>query len=118
MGPLPVPELGIKHGSPCKHLCESGCGDYENRIDVCHTFSCAWKTNFVPDRQRPDRSGLICKWVDDGSLLLVPTTDNPPQMSVEFWKSFARKMKQSLGIWDRKSEKTTMLIRKREKAFG
>ena len=99
-GPLPVPELDIERGKPCKHLCEKGCGSYEARIDVCYSFNCVWKTNFVPDNQRPDRSGAICKWVDDGSILLVPIGEKVSNSVVEYWKSFAKRHGQSMRVYE------------------
>jgi len=112
-GPMPVPELDIDYGQPCKHLCEAGCGIYEERIEVCRVFSCAWKTNFVPDSQRPDKSGVICKWTEGGAMLLVPVSDKAPSPAVQYWKSFAKKMNQNLGLYERETGTTKSLVEKR-----
>jgi len=108
-----VPELDIDYGQPCKHLCEAGCGIYEERIEVCRVFSCAWKTNFVPDSQRPDKSGVICKWTEGGAMLLVPVSDKAPSPAVQYWKSFAKKMNQNLGLYERETGTTKSLVERR-----
>ena len=79
---------------------------------MCRVFSCVWKTNFVPEKYRPDRSKVICKWVEeDGVLLLVPVGDRVPPAVVEYWKDFARRMGQELRLWD--GEQESDLVRSR-----
>lgn len=112
-GPLPVPELGISRGKPCRHLCDTGCGDYDSRIDVCRVFSCVWKVNFVADDLRPDKSRVICKWTGDTDqhIMLVPVDDTVPERSITEWKSFARKAKVRLTLYDRETDSERDLVR-------
>ena len=115
-GPLPVPELDISQGNPCRHLCETGCGDYENRLEVCRIFSCVWKTNFVRDDLRPDKARAICKWTEDGSLLLVPIDAKVPMMTIERWKDFAKKTGQVLKLYSHDTGLEKTLVTKRRAA--
>lgn len=47
---------------PCKHLCEGGCGIYQDRPAVCAGFACGYLNGCVP--QRPDENGVIL-WTQD-----------------------------------------------------
>jgi hypothetical protein len=47
-------------GEPCRHLCASGCGIYNDRPPVCRRFRCAWlQEATLPDSLRPDRCGVL-----------------------------------------------------------
>jgi hypothetical protein len=47
-------------GTPCAHLCRSGCGIYETRFPICRDWYCLWRhIPDLPDDARPDRLGAI-----------------------------------------------------------
>lgn len=47
-------------GTPCPHLCPSGCAIYAQRPPVCARFQCAWlQTPTLPADLRPDRCGVL-----------------------------------------------------------
>lgn len=47
-------------GTPCPHLCETGCAIYAGRPPVCARFQCAWlQTPSLPEGLRPDRCGVL-----------------------------------------------------------
>lgn len=79
-------------------------------------FSCVWKTNFVADDMRPDRLGVICKWVADGAMQLIPIEEKVSMVAVERWKAFAKKMNQTLRLYDRRTDSVETLVHKRGKA--
>lgn len=57
---IETPELRKPAGTPCKHLCGSGCGIYETRPPVCQQFLCGWR--LFPELTadwRPDLSGVL-----------------------------------------------------------
>ena len=55
-----VRELEKPAGTPCKHLCESGCGLYgKPRPKVCGTYRCHWLGGAFLEEDRPDRIGVI-----------------------------------------------------------
>lgn len=43
----------------CKHQCESGCGDYENRPTNCRSFDCLWLGGFGSDEMKPNKLGAV-----------------------------------------------------------
>lgn len=53
-------QLTKLEGSPCKHLCASGCGIYQKRPNVCSSFKCHWLLLECSEEYRPDNSGLLC----------------------------------------------------------
>lgn len=54
-------------GEPCKHLCEKGCGIYENRPDTCAIFYCSWRASEllklgIPENLKPNQCGFVLHW--------------------------------------------------------
>jgi hypothetical protein len=82
-----VPALDKPNYKTCEHLCAKGCAIYEQRPQVCRTWSCMWLLGYIDgdERRRPDRLGLIFTWSDrpDGGKLLV---------AWEVWKDAAQKL--------------------------
>lgn len=59
-------------GVPCQHRTSVGCAIYQVRPQTCAQWFCLWrKIAALPDRLRPDRSGLVfsldIRSPDDGS---------------------------------------------------
>lgn len=60
-----VPELGKGTYEACAHLCDVGCGIYEDRPASCRTFACQWLRGVlevdgsVDMALRPDACGVI-----------------------------------------------------------
>lgn len=53
-------ELRKAAGTPCQHLCGTGCGIYETRPSVCQQFLCGWRLfPELKDDWRPDLSGVL-----------------------------------------------------------
>lgn len=47
-------------GEPCPHeLTTKGCSIYPYRPDVCRDFMCEWKTRYLDEALRPDKSGFM-----------------------------------------------------------
>jgi hypothetical protein len=68
---LPILELDKPSGTPCRHLCEQGCGIYESRPDVCRNYLCAWRSHAwfgSRPQYRPDKLGVMvsCQDTKDG----------------------------------------------------
>jgi Fe-S-cluster containining protein len=55
---LGVEELHKPNYTPCRHLCDKGCGIYAERPGSCKTFECWWRVGMVAG-DRPDKSGII-----------------------------------------------------------
>lgn len=56
----------------CGHLCNAGCGIYENRPRTCSAFECVWLKSqrgnrAMPPELRPDRCGAILTDHDEGA---------------------------------------------------
>lgn len=56
-----VRELEKPRNTPCRHLCPSGCGVYQERPGSCAEFECLWLAGHVPGSAayRPDVLGVI-----------------------------------------------------------
>jgi hypothetical protein len=59
-----IEDLAKPAGTPCKHLCEAGCGVYETRPSACRGYFCIWRDDKavalgLPEWARPDRTGVI-----------------------------------------------------------
>lgn len=54
-----VSELDKPVGVPCSHLCEAGCGIYEERPVSCKDFNCLWRYGLLDAEHRPDELGLV-----------------------------------------------------------
>jgi hypothetical protein len=70
--PVGSVEFSKSAGVPCKHLCQRGCGIYDQRPPVCREWHCLWRTDpwlgSKPD-YRPDRLGVMFS-VCDGRLTI------------------------------------------------
>jgi Fe-S-cluster containining protein len=55
---LGVEEIHKPNYAPCQHLCDKGCGIYEDRPGSCRSFECWWRAGMVGG-ERPDKSGII-----------------------------------------------------------
>lgn len=62
--------------TPCQHLGKKGgCSIYEQRPSVCINWFCAWRhMRNIGDEWRPDRSGIIIRF-DEQGFILQPTRD-------------------------------------------
>ena len=58
---LSIAELNKPQGTPCQHLCESGCSIYRDRPDVCQDYSCLWHLLNEEGKYRPDNINLLCE---------------------------------------------------------
>jgi hypothetical protein len=57
---IETPEFRKAAGTPCKHLCGTGCGIYETRPSVCQQFLCGWRLfPELKDDWRPDLGGVL-----------------------------------------------------------
>jgi Fe-S-cluster containining protein len=56
---MPIAELDKPANSPCKNLCEKGCGTYETRPSSCRDYGCLWLHGFGRTIERPDRVGYF-----------------------------------------------------------
>jgi len=60
-----VPEIGKETYEACEHLCEGGCGIYDDRPGSCRRFECQWLRGVleadgsVDVALRPDACGVI-----------------------------------------------------------
>lgn len=45
-------------GECCRHE-EGGCRIYPSRPKTCKNFMCSWKSGYLPEDLRPDRSGFL-----------------------------------------------------------
>src|SRR4051794_15963736 len=56
-----VPELGKPFYAVCEHVCDHGCGIYEQRPQRCRDYRCAWHLGMLGPRvdRRPDQSGIL-----------------------------------------------------------
>lgn len=43
----------------CQHVCAQGCGIYNDRPDACREYRCAWLMGLLPEKFRPDQSGIV-----------------------------------------------------------
>jgi hypothetical protein len=43
----------------CEHLCEQGCGIYEERPPICGEFNCLWQMGLGDMADRPDKLGVV-----------------------------------------------------------
>lgn len=62
---------------PCKNLDKNkGCAIYKDRPPVCRNWFCAWRyTNKFGDEWRPDRSGIMLRFDEDGGIILQTLKD-------------------------------------------
>lgn len=59
---LQVPALAKPAGRLCAHVCESGCGIYERRPDVCRDFVCGWlQWDTLDETWRPSTAGFLIR---------------------------------------------------------
>jgi len=56
---LNVPLLNKPAGTPCEHLCDTGCSIYEERFAPCRKFECAWLKSNANVALRPNNCGVI-----------------------------------------------------------
>jgi len=57
-----INEHKVHPNNPCPHICESGCGIYDDplRPAVCGNYGCCWMMNrTLPDWMRPDKVGFL-----------------------------------------------------------
>lgn len=55
-----IEELSKPAGVPCQHSTSIGCAIYPIRPQTCARWFCLWrKIAALPDRLRPDRSGVV-----------------------------------------------------------
>src|SRR3954471_24076624 len=46
------------------HLAGGGCGIYDSRPSPCRVFRCAWLQGLLPEKFRPDQSGVVWAIID------------------------------------------------------
>ena len=52
-------------GTPCLHLCHTGCSIYSDRPRECRDYECLWLEGLFRDSDRPDALGVaICRDFD------------------------------------------------------
>jgi len=57
---IETPEFRKPAGTPCRHLCATGCSIYQARPPVCAQFLCGWRLFAeLTDDWRPDRAGVL-----------------------------------------------------------
>ena len=59
---MKVTPLDKPAGTPCQHMTETGCGDYENRPEVCRVWYCMWVRDahsILSEEERPDKLGVF-----------------------------------------------------------
>jgi hypothetical protein len=57
---LTIPILNKPERVPCKHLCSTGCGIYQDRPQVCSEFQCMWLQGWMGgESHRPDKLGIM-----------------------------------------------------------
>ncbi len=94
-----VPDLvPVKRvGAWCQH-CQigKGCGVYKDRPQSCRDFACIWlQGHALPERMRPDRTGVVIWTTDDGEGVTAhcdpkrPTEWRKPDI-LDVLKLFAR----------------------------
>ena len=54
-----VNELNKSLNTACVHICERGCAIYESRPNSCREYDCAWLQGHLPEKHRPDKSGIV-----------------------------------------------------------
>lgn len=64
-----VPELNKPERVRCAHVCEDGCGIYQDRPASCASFRCAWLDGAMWASDRPDLSGVMVE--DYGRFLFA-----------------------------------------------
>lgn len=74
---LPIPEIDKPSGTPCKHLCDAGCGLHATPVkpDTCKLFLCGWRSIGWLGKKiewRPDKLGVI---FNKGTLNLLEATE-------------------------------------------
>lgn len=94
---IEVEQETIHTGSPCSRCSNQGCGNYENRPQVCSDFKCLWldSDNRLPVWMRPDRAKVIVKFLDwlgkDQPLIIsaLPVGRRIPPRSLEILKKLS-----------------------------
>ena len=74
-------------GKPCFFVEQGvGCKDYENRPTMpCKVFSCGWKEIIeMPEHFKPEKSGVILKWSNEGDTKWIAIVKAPLEPSAEF----------------------------------
>lgn len=56
---LGVKELRKSDYTPCEHLCQQGCGVYDDRPKECQSYECLWFRSTPIPELRPDKLGVI-----------------------------------------------------------
>jgi len=91
---LRVFELNKPEGTPCSHLCATGCQQYATRPASCVAFTCGWLAGDMSEAMRPDLSGVLIERMPLGLrtvLALTAQADTPiPQEAVDFYTTQGR----------------------------
>lgn len=71
-------------GERCRHE-EGGCRIYPSRPKTCKDFMCSWKSGYLPEDLRPDRSGvLVYPRLTNGMFWLIARDIVPGACSTHF----------------------------------
>jgi Fe-S-cluster containining protein len=69
-----VEELDKGQNVRCQHLSStSGCAIYQDRPASCRKYNCLWLKGELPEKYRPDKSGVVFSWGDspNGKAALI-----------------------------------------------
>jgi hypothetical protein len=73
----------------CQHVCTAGCGIYNDRPEACQNYRCAWHLGLLPEKFRPDQSGIV--WSFESTAAGQPTilqafllVDQVPLQQIEY----------------------------------
>ena len=74
-----VAPLAKPTGTPCRHVCATGCKIYEARIAECRGFSCLWLDGWFEESDRPDELGVVFfeEPIKDGPNLIAVSEASP-----------------------------------------
>ncbi len=101
--PVVEPSIAKPCGTPCRHLCSTGCGIWKQPgfPDVCRTYLCGYrKHGWLNERLklRPDKMGVIVGFKSEQAI------DGKTHPFLEFWEcepnAFRRSAKQIAYIRD------------------
>ncbi len=87
-----VNEETISFDHPCKHLCKTGCGIYNERPEVCRAFTCAWlnKELNLPDWMKPNNAHVIVQQLPHIAVVTaIPTGRNVAPRALKLLKQQA-----------------------------
>jgi Fe-S-cluster containining protein len=93
-----IKDFGVSWQNPCEHLQDGKCSIYSDRPEVCRAFSCVWKSNFCDDSLKPDKSGAVAKWSEEGKLTILPIDRQVKNSTRNKWGRFAARHKVEMQV--------------------